>query len=88
VAGLYEKIFTGPVRVEVTFGDVGADHAVFAGRETGTDTGPDGVPAPLRIRTTRYFRYEDGHWRQFHHHGSVDDPEALAASQRAVTGRA
>ncbi|MCO5974520.1 YybH family protein [Actinoallomurus soli] len=90
VAGLYEKIFTGPVRVEVTFGDVveyvGADHAVFAGREVGTYTGPDGVPVPLRIRTTRYFRYEDGRWRQFHHHGSIDDAEALAAYQRAVTG--
>ncbi|HEX6471308.1 MAG TPA: nuclear transport factor 2 family protein [Streptosporangiaceae bacterium] len=90
VAGLYEKIFVGPVRVEVTFGDVveyiGADHAVFAGRETGACTGPDGTVVPLRIRTTRYFRYEEGAWRQFHHHGSIDDPEALAAYQQAVRG--
>jgi hypothetical protein len=41
---------------------------------------------PLRIRTTRYFRYENGAWRQFHHHGSIDDAESLAAYQRAVRG--
>ncbi len=90
VTELYGKIFDGPVRVRVTFGDIveyaGADHAVFAGRETGAYTGPDGVAVPLRIRTTRYFRYEDGAWRQFHHHGSIDDPEELAAYRRAVTG--
>jgi SnoaL-like domain len=90
IAALYEKIFSGPVRVEVTFGDVveylGADHAVFAGRETGTYTGADGVPQSLSIRTTRYFRYVDGHWRQFHHHGSIDDPAALSAYQHAVSG--
>jgi ketosteroid isomerase-like protein len=90
ISALYEKIFDGPVKVEVTFGDVveylGADHAVFAGRETGTYTGPDGVPESLSIRTTRYFRYDDGHWRQFHHHGSIDDPAALSAYQAAVRG--
>ncbi|WP_214414708.1 YybH family protein [Sphaerisporangium fuscum] len=92
VADLYDKIFNGPVRVEVTFGDIveylGDDHAVFAGRETGAYTGPDGVAVPLRIRTSRYFRYENGRWRQFHHHGSIDDADALRAYQEAVTGSA
>lgn len=91
VADLYRKIFDGPVRVQVTFGDIaeytGTGHAVFAGRETGTYAGPDGAAVPLRIRTTRYFRYEEGVWRQFHHHGSIDDPDELAAYRRAVTGR-
>ena len=90
VAKLYERIFEGPVRVEVTFGDIveyiGEDHAVFAGRETGTYTRDDGEARPLEIRTTRYFRYEDGAWRQFHHHGSIDDAAALAAYQKAVLG--
>lgn len=90
IAGLYGKIFDGHVRVEVTFGDIveyaGEGHAVFTGQETGTYTAAGGAPVPLRIRTTRYFRYEDGCWRQFHHHGSIDDPAALAAYQRAVTG--
>ena len=59
---------------------------MFAGHETGTYTDPDGEARPLEFRTTRYFRYDGGAWRQFHHHGSVDDPAALAAYQRAVLG--
>ncbi|MER7176149.1 YybH family protein [Streptomyces mesophilus] len=90
IAGLYATIFTGSVRVEVTFGDVveyiGDGHAVFAGRETGTYTVAGSAAVPLHIRTSRYFRYEDGHWRQFHHHGSIDDPHALAAYQAAIQG--
>jgi hypothetical protein len=27
-----------------------------------------------------------GHWRQYHHHGSIDDPGALRAYQQAVGG--
>lgn len=90
IVGLYEKVFAGTVNVQVTFGDVvaylGADHAVFAGRETGTYTAPDGTLVPLTIRTSRYFRYEDGRWQQFHHHGSIDDVGELAAYQKAVWG--
>jgi ketosteroid isomerase-like protein len=86
------KIFRGPVRVEVEFGDfvqyVGAGHAVFAGRETGTYTVDGQDPRDLAIRTTRYFRYDGdaGRWLQFHHHGSIDGPEELGAYQRAVLG--
>jgi hypothetical protein len=88
VCALYEKIFTGPVRLEVTFADIveyaGQDHAVFAGRETGKYTDPAGAASPLVIRTSRYFRYHEGCWHQYHHHGSIDDPEMLAAYQRAI----
>lgn len=90
ITALYEKVFAGSLNVRVTFGDVvaylGADHAVFAGRESGSWTDAEGVAVPLEIRTSRYFRYEDGRWQQFHHHGSIDDPAALAAYQRAVRG--
>jgi len=48
-------------------------------------TGPEVTAVRLEIRTTRYFRYEQGHWRQYHHHGSIDDQAALAAYQHAVT---
>jgi hypothetical protein len=25
-------------------------------------------------------------WRQYHHHGSIDDPDALRAYQQAIRG--
>jgi SnoaL-like domain len=59
---------------------------VFAGRETNSYTSADRKSSPLEIRTTRYFRYADGRWRQFHHHGSIDVPAVLAAYQQAVLG--
>src|SRR5437870_4056120 len=53
ISELYEKIFTGPVRVEVTFGDaveyLDDRHAVFAGRETGTYTVHGSAAVPLHI---------------------------------------
>jgi hypothetical protein len=57
---------------------------VFAGRETGEYTVTETVP--LSIRTTRFFTYEDGRWVQVHHHGSIDNAEALAAYQQAIRG--
>lgn len=89
VTGLYRRIFTGPVRLWVRFADIVAytddEHAVFAGRETGEYTDATGVAAPLAIRTSRYFRYQDGGWRQYHHHGSIDDAEMLGNYQRAIS---
>jgi ketosteroid isomerase-like protein len=90
IAGMYRKVMAGPADLRVTFGDViayyGNGDALFAGRETGSYTTPDGTTIPLKIRTTRYFRYADGHWRQHHHHGSIDDPGALRAYQQAISG--
>lgn len=87
VVELYGRIFAGSLDLQIEFGDIvaylGEDHAVFAGRESGV-YGPVGTP--LAIRTSRYFRYVDGNWAQFHHHGSIDDPQALHAYQRAVAG--
>ena len=88
IVELYQRVFDSPAKLEVTFGDIveylGPNHAVFAGRETGTFTAPDGTRVPLSIRTTRYFGHLDGRWGQLHHHGSIDDPDALRAYQRAV----
>ncbi|WP_432941928.1 YybH family protein [Kribbella sp. CA-253562] len=90
IADLYDKVFHGRVRLTVTFGDIveylGADHAVFAGRETAEYAVDNGPAVPITFRTTRYLRYHEGRWLQFHHHGSVDDPKALAAYQAAVRG--
>ncbi len=60
---------------------------VFAGRETGEYAREDRV-VPLAIRTSRivqWFGPEIG-WRQVHHHGSIDNAEALAVYQGAVRG--
>ena len=90
VAALYEKVFAGELNLKITFGDViayvGDGHAVFAGREVGSYTTADGTVVPLEIRTSRYFRYEEGRWRQYHHHGSIDDADLLRAYQRTVRG--
>ncbi|GAA5122641.1 YybH family protein [Pseudonocardia adelaidensis] len=90
IAGLYGRIFAGGLDVQVTFTDaatyLGADTAVFAGRELGSYLGPDGGRVPLQIRTSRVFTWhpDQGSWLQTHHHGSIDDPEALAAYQAAA----
>ncbi|MEV5966874.1 nuclear transport factor 2 family protein [Kribbella sp. NPDC051952] len=89
VRGLYERVFAGPLNVQVTFGDAATywhtDSVVFAGRETGTYQHPQLGERPLHIRTTRIFAYDDG-WAQVHHHGSIDDADALATYQQAVRG--
>lgn len=91
IAGLYQKIFTGPARVWVEFSDIVefsvAEMVVFAGRETGGFALRDKV-VPLSIRTSRIIQWigpEVG-WRQTHHHGSIDDPRLLDTYQRAVRG--
>jgi hypothetical protein len=90
ITELYDRVFHGPALVTVEFGDIveyaGDTHVLFAGRETGEYTVDDGGAVPLSIRTSRYFRYESGRWRQFHHHGSIDDADALAAYQTAIRG--
>lgn len=88
---LYEQIFDSGMRLEVTFGDAVTYQqpttAVFAGREIGTYSAAGGPSTPLQIRTSRILGYDedDGRWVQLHHHGSIDDPDALSAYQNAVT---
>jgi ketosteroid isomerase-like protein len=89
IRAVYEKLFTGPNRVQVEFWDYSivetTDCFIAIGRERGTLIAPDGRTLELRIRTSRVFRRDsDGQWRQVHHHGSMDDPEVLRAYQSAV----
>ena len=87
---LYERIFDSGVQLEVTFGDAATYEqpsvVVFAGTETGWYALEDQSQTPLRIRTSRVFGFDDrvGRWVQLHHHGSIDDPEALRAYQKTV----
>ena len=88
---VYKRVFSGPAQVWVELHAVveylSTETAVFAGRERG-EFSRDGTTVPLSIRTTRFFQFLGPQlgWRQVHHHGSIDDPQALAVYQRAVRG--
>jgi len=89
IGAVYEKIFSSPARVEVEFYDYTLHESgeIFyvVGRERGyLKLGP--TELKLAIRTSRIFKRIDGHWRQVHHHGSVDDPRLLANYQSLVLG--
>lgn len=90
IRGVYEAIFHGPTQVFVEFHDIhihgGHEYFIAVGRERGTAR-RDGETLELAIRTSRLFVRKDGAWRQYHHHGSMDDPERLAAYQRMIRGR-
>ena len=92
IVEFYERVFAGRARLEIEFADVvqylGEQHALFAGRESGTYTLDGSEPTPVQIRTSRYFRYDPsrGRWLQFHQHGSSDDPQALADYRHALLG--
>lgn len=86
---LYARIFAGPVSLQVSFGDIveyfGANHAVFAGRETGqyavgraqpSPGDPDLPLLPLRVRPLGAIPPPRKHRR----------PKALAAYQHAIAG--
>lgn len=61
------------------FGDV----FYVVGRERGHVSKP-GTELDMKIRTTRLFRFDGKRWRQVHHHGSIEDPQLLAAYQAAT----
>lgn len=87
IRGVYERVFASPGQFRFEFYDYSYHEAgeVFyvVGRERG-EYGAGGAVLQMAIRTSRVFRLMGGEWRQVHHHGSIDDPELLAAYQQAV----
>jgi ketosteroid isomerase-like protein len=88
ISAVYARIFGARGKVEVEFHDYTlhvADDVFWAiGRERGRYEG-DGTALTLAFRTTRLFRRDrDRRWLQVHHHGSIEDPQLLAAYQQAV----
>ena len=91
IGPIYEKLFEGRAAYRFEFYDYSLHEAgdlfYVVGRERG-ELEASGRAMRLAIRTTRVFRREpDGKWRQVHHHGSIDDPEMLAAYQDVVLGK-
>jgi ketosteroid isomerase-like protein len=87
----YEKLFASKGTYRFEFYDYTmheiSDLFYVVGRERG-ELGVSGQPMKLAIRTSRIFRRDpDGRWLQVHHHGSIDDPQMLAAYQAAVLGK-
>jgi ketosteroid isomerase-like protein len=84
---LYERVFSGPARVQVEFYDytlhTAGDVFYAVGRERGSFE-RNGNKLDLAIRTSRIFKHVGNRWRQVHHHGSIDDPALLKAYQQAV----
>ncbi len=80
---VYERIFGAQASVRVEFHDYTlhriGDVFLAVGRERGRLERPGRVVLDLAIRTSRVFRRADNAWRQFHHHGSIESPELLAA---------
>lgn len=89
IRAVYERVFRGPAVVQVEFYDytIHETPELFygVGRERGR-VHVAGEDIPLAIRTSRIFRKSAGHWRQVHHHGSIDDAGLLARYQAAVRG--
>lgn len=81
---IYERLFSGRIRVRVEFIDYSVhetrDAAFVAGRERGTAR-RENRTLDLTIRTTRIFEKLHGPWKQIHHHGSIDDPSMLSEYQ-------
>jgi len=84
---VYQKIFSGEVRVYVEFYDYSIDETenmfIAAGRERGR-LETENETIDLNIRTSRVYRRQDNVWKQLHHHGSMDDPKLLAVYQNLI----
>lgn len=77
---VYERLFDGPARITVEFHNyslhVSGEIFYAVGRERGHLETPTSI-TELNFRTTRIFRLLEHHWRQVHHHGSIEDPADL-----------
>jgi hypothetical protein len=88
IAGSEAHLLDRTVRIRVELTNIVRYAApalvIFVGIERGSYE-HEGIETPLTGRTTRAFGFIEGQgWRQVHHHGSIDDPAALAAYQRAM----
>lgn len=88
---MYQGVFKSSADVHVEFWGYTIHRVgdVFwaVGRERGTYHDGDAAKS-LNIRTTRVFQLINGHWRQMHHHGSIEDARLLADYQNTVRSAA
>ncbi len=89
IKSVYQRIFDSPAEVYVEYYDYTIHQVQDIFHTVGRERGYfrlGGNEVKLAIRTSRIFQKIDGHWRQVHHHGSIDDPQLLERYQAAVFG--
>lgn len=88
---VYEQLFFGAARITVEFHSyslhVSGELFYAVGRERGRLETATTV-SDLAFRTTRIFRLLDHHWRQVHHHGSIEDAAQLDLYQSTINSLA
>jgi hypothetical protein len=89
IEAVYKKIFNGPAEVYVEYYDYTLHHTdtmfCVVGKERGHFIHRE-IKIDLAVRTTRIYQFYNNRWLQFHHHGSIDNPELLLSYQTAVLG--
>lgn len=87
---IYKKIFSGKASVSVEFYDYSihaTEHMFVAvGRERGI-LELNGNKTELSIRTSRIYKFNNGQWKQIHHHGSMDNPQLLHTYQSILLNK-
>jgi hypothetical protein len=94
IEGLYQRLFSGPIDVNVEFYDIEINQwsngFLAVGREKGRVTLGKGSSnmqsSSLEIRTSRFFIFDEDKecFKQLHHHGSIVFPDMLASYQELV----
>ena len=84
---VYRRIFSGQAKVYVEFYDYTIvtfeGGFVAIGRERGW-VKTKGTRLDLAIRTSRVYAWNNGAYKQVHHHGSIEDPVLLKTYQALV----
>ena len=87
ISRFYQTLFSSRASVFVEYHDYHIENFgqifIAVGRERGYFS-LDGITVNLAIRTSRCYRLEAGCWKQFHHHGSIEDPQLLLDYQTTV----
>jgi hypothetical protein len=81
IGRIYRELFRGTNIVTLELHDYSIHEVgetfLAVGRERGCLLN-DAIVLDLTIRSSRWFRQTHGRWRQYHHHGSIDDANLLS----------
>jgi hypothetical protein len=85
---VFQRIFASAASLRVEFYDyvINQFDTVFLafGRERKTLQSPQGATLEVQMCTSRLYVLAEGRWWQFHHHGSIDDPQMLQRYLAAI----